>query len=241
MIQAGDQFGEWNVLRRGEKISYWLCRCSCGFEAEVYTSTLSQGRSTRCKTCRHQMSYLKDRVGRRIGTLTVLSYAGRKSGRRNGKSVGHWLCKCDCGNEVEVRIDNLNSKSRKNKTCGCGRSGSSNYSWKGCGDLSGEKWGQICKSARERDIEVAITIQDAWDLYQKQDGKCALTGWPLVLYVNGRSTSSDTDASLDRIDSSKGYILDNIQWVHKHINQAKNDLIEYDFIDMCKAVVDHRR
>ena len=36
-------------------------------------------------------------------------------------------------------------------------------------------------------------------------------------------------ASLDRIDSSKGYTEDNIQWVHKDVNQMKMDLPEQRF------------
>lgn len=43
-------------------------------------------------------------------------------------------------------------------------------------------------------------------------------------------------ASLDRIDSTKGYTLDNIQWVHKHINVMKMDLDQEYFIKLCKLV-----
>ena len=46
-------------------------------------------------------------------------------------------------------------------------------------------------------------------------------------------------ASLDRIDSSKGYIQGNIQWVHKRINQMKWDSEENDFINWCKLVANH--
>ena len=43
-------------------------------------------------------------------------------------------------------------------------------------------------------------------------------------------------ASLDRIDSSKGYVEGNVQWVHKMINMSKQQYSQEEFIDMCKAV-----
>lgn len=49
-------------------------------------------------------------------------------------------------------------------------------------------------------------------------------------------TKQNLDLSLDRIDSSKGYEIGNVQWVTKYINWAKNDLSQKDFIDLCIAV-----
>ena len=54
------------------------------------------------------------------------------------------------------------------------------------------------------------------------------------LLPNG--TKQNLDLSLDRIDSSKGYEIGNVQWVTKYINWAKNDLSQKDFIDLCIAV-----
>jgi hypothetical protein len=45
-----------------------------------------------------------------------------------------------------------------------------------------------------------------------------------------------TTASLDRIDSSKGYIEGNVQWIHKHINKMKNNFNESYFIEICKKI-----
>ena len=130
-------------------------------------------------------------------------------------------------------------KNKIRKSCGCGREGKNNYIWKGCGDLSGEKWGQICRGAKSRNIPVKITIEEAWEQYEKQKGKCALTGWNLILYKVSKTTSAATDASLDRIDSSKPYEPNNTQWVHKWVNQAKNNLEQEEFINMCKAIANN--
>ena len=49
------------------------------------------------------------------------------------------------------------------------------------------------------------------------------------------------DASLDRIDSSKGYLVDNIEWVHKDVNKAKMALSKEDFLQMVYEINDHTR
>ena len=65
----------------------------------------------------------------------------------------------------------------------------------------------------------------------EQDFKCALTGWDIdAMEVNVNT------ASLDRIDSSKGYIEGNVQWVHKMVNMSKQQYTQEEFIDMCTAV-----
>ena len=44
--------------------------------------------------------------------------------------------------------------------------------------------------------------------------------------------------TIDRIDSSKGYTVDNVQWVHKDINLMKNHFSESQLIDFCQRILD---
>lgn len=46
-----------------------------------------------------------------------------------------------------------------------------------------------------------------------QEMKCALTGWDI-----DAMTVSNNTASLDRINSLEGYVVGNVQWVHKMVN-----------------------
>jgi len=50
-----------------------------------------------------------------------------------------------------------------------------------------------------------------------------------------------TTASLDRIDSTKSYHKDNIQWVHKRVNRMKMNYTMEEFVDWCKKVAHHFR
>ena len=108
--------------------------------------------------------------------------------------------------------------------------------WKGYKDMPYLYFGQLKRSAKKRGIEFRIKIEDIWDRLEKQGRKCALTGLSLLLNSNGRLY--DGNASLDRIDSTKGYTVDNIQWVHKRINQMKMDMTEVEFLEFCRLVVE---
>ena len=70
--------------------------------------------------------------------------------------------------------------------------------------------------ARSCGIDVAY-LKELWD---RQEGKCALTGFPLAI---GRKVPNHMyEASLDRIDSSIGYEEGNVQFVCLILNYAKN-------------------
>lgn len=81
-------------------------------------------------------------------------------------------------------------------------------------------------------------MQDAWTQYEKQGGLCAMTGWPLGIECSSKKRGNKT-GSLDRIDSNKGYEVDNIQWVHKDVNQMKWSLSGERFIEICRATIAH--
>lgn len=61
------------------------------------------------------MAQLNDLTGIRFGRLTVISRA--ENGRRGGKAVTRWLCKCDCGNDSVIEGHSLTMG--RTKSCGC--------------------------------------------------------------------------------------------------------------------------
>lgn len=89
-------------------------------------------------------------------------------------------------------------------------------------------------SAEIRKIDFYLTIDDVWKIYIDQNKQCALSGLP----VGWASVGSIHTASLDRIDSSKPYTVDNTQIVHKDINMMKQAFSQEHFIKMCAAVAD---
>ena len=81
-----------------------------------------------------------------------------------------------------------------------------------------------------------------WDIFEKQDKICALSGLPIEFETSQYGLwHGEGTASLDRIDSSKGYICGNVQWVHKDVNRMKQCFKEDRLLDLCKLIVEHNK
>ena len=77
--------------------------------------------------------------------------------------------------------------------------------------------------------ECLISLKDIKDLWEFQKGICPYTGIKLKLIKHGYKYKNISNnrfeiASLDRIDSSKGYIKGNLCFVSTMINFMKNNL-----------------
>jgi hypothetical protein len=180
------------------------------------------------------MNKLKDLTGVSFGKLKVIGHSHVTKTKYNS-SVHHWKCKCECGNTISVRGDCLTRGITK--SCGClrNREGKDSKTWKGYKDISATVWKQIKWSAKSRKILFDLTMPQLWRLYLKQNKKCSLSGIPLTFPRNALDTSANV--SLDRIDSTKGYTIDNVQWVDKRINFMKITLKMEEFIDLCRQIV----
>lgn len=148
-----------------------------------------------------------------------------------------FLCRCHCGRECEIMAVNLKSKNFRG--CGCGRTkrGKNNSNFKGVGEIRSVFLSRLRFQAKRRNKEFDITIDDLSDIFEKQNHKCAISDIPLILpEIHMDIYSKKCNMSIDRIDSSKGYTKDNIQWVDKDVNMAKQSLSMKEFIELCRKV-----
>lgn len=90
-------------------------------------------------------------------------------------------------------------------------------------------------AARRKQIPHNIGKEFMEILYLEQGGECALSGESLEL--SGDRYLSNL-MSLDRIDSSLGYVEGNVQWVCVKYNLMKAHATQEEFIEMCKKVVE---
>lgn len=115
------------------------------------------------------------------------------------------------------------------------KKGQDNPLWKGGKIIPASLHYDYKHGAERRALLFDITIQDMEDQYIKQDGFCAISGIQLSICASRNKTKEST-ASLDRIDSSQPYVKNNIQWVHKKIQQMKWNIDQNEFIEWCKII-----
>lgn len=173
-------------------------------------------------------------IGKKYHMLTI------KNLYKKGKRV-FAQCACECGEEKNIRIDDI--KSGRAVSCGCHSKnrwnmvGEKNPYFQGVKELSKTKYSEIKKQAIKRGKKFTLSIDYLWDLFEKQNRKCALSGLEIKFGRNGYS--NETSASLDRIDNNKDYIEGNVRWVLKDINMIRGSYNNDYFINLCKAVANN--
>ena len=139
-----------------------------------------------------------------------------------------WLCKCKCGDIRSVLQQTLlRGQSNRCRKCQFDHQRIRNK-------LPNTLWWRINHNAEQRNLKITCTQDELYKLYVTQKKLCALSAIPISLEFD---LNRKVTASLDRIDSSKGYDLDNVQWVHKDINFMKQAFNQDYFISLCKAIV----
>jgi hypothetical protein len=174
------------------------------------------------------------------GNLEIVAIGSPKKEKKSGVDRQTYDVKCKlCGLVSNVLRQNLVKNSRR--CCqGCMKAGQDNLLWQGYEDLSLTFFHDIRNGAIARNLSFEITIEQAWQLYQDQDGKCALSGEKISFDINTSfAKGRKPTASLDRINSKLGYTLDNIQWVHEDVNWMKQDFTQEEFIEWCNKVNNH--
>jgi hypothetical protein len=90
-----------------------------------------------------------------------------------------------------------------------------------------------------RKLEVGIDLQYLKNLWDAQDGKCAISGLIMDHTRNPRKHNL-YNASLDRINSSKGYIIGNVQWLCWMVNRMKGENTTEQLIEICANIVKYQ-
>jgi hypothetical protein len=89
-----------------------------------------------------------------------------------------------------------------------------------------------------RKHEVLIDLQYLVNLWEKQNGKCAISNVQMT-HQRTKRIQNQTNASLDRIDSSKGYIPGNVQWLCWTVNRMKGEHNLEELRDWCQKILNN--
>ena len=169
-------------------------------------------------------------VGQKFGKYTII---GNEVELRREAQI---LCECECGKKNYVSCWTLlNGKSKGCLDCNNSRTKEKNPLWNGFGEISGKYFGRIKRNAEKRNIIFDVSIEYINQILVNQDFKCKLSRVP-ISFSSSKKDNYQATASIDRIDSNKGYVIGNIQWVHKDVNLMKNHFNQEYFINMCQKI-----
>lgn len=92
--------------------------------------------------------------------------------------------------------------------------------------------------ARKQGVVCDIDADFLKTLLEKQGGLCAISRTPLTFFKG--QGHIPTNASVDRIDPSKGYIKENVQLVAHQVNMMKSNLSIEELMGWCEAILKSR-
>lgn len=91
------------------------------------------------------------------------------------------------------------------------------------------------KLVSKRGRHKTLSKEDCISLWEKQNGKCAITGLPMtIIHGEGRVT---TNASLDRIKAGEEYTKENVRLTCTVVNLMRLDMSDNEFADWCRKVL----
>jgi hypothetical protein len=230
---VGKKFGMWTVIERSKKPEhikvdkgFWLCRCECGREGIIRTSALKDGSSTSCGNHKKSSEFI-DLTGQIFGNLTVIK---RAENVKSSQIIVQWFCRCSCGNNIIIQSATLRNGTVK--SCGCLNSLGLTIA---NGSAALDRLFKDYKTrAKKRGLDFELTKEE-FSILTQQD--CFYDGTSpsqikRSIYKGGNYIYN----GLDRVDSSKGYTLDNVVPCCKKCNEGKMAISLNEFYDWIERV-----
>jgi len=175
-----------------------------------------------------------DLLGKTFGRLRVIGWNGYK--RRWGQrgKLAHWLCECQCGDELEVEANHL--KRGKTRSCGCLARETAKELATALGLKNAKNTGTIAarqvyarykNDARRRGLNFDLSYSEAMSIH-KMD--CAYCGIKPSTVSRQRGTTFIYNG-IDRVDNNIGYTHSNSVPCCKRCNEIKRNRTYEDFRD----------
>jgi len=239
---TGQRFGRLVALKRVEddkhKHAQWLCKCDCGNEKIIIGNHFKTGNTKSCGCLRNETKKGKRiiiQVGQRFGKLVTVKRVEKPEHLKTKRE--YWLCKCDCGNEKIINSSSL--KDGMTKSCGCLRN--ENVSKKAktlYGTASfNQLYGSYKRNAKARNYLFELTKEYVKKITKQNCFYCGAE--PNQTIKNKFDNGDYIYNGIDRIDSLKGYTVDNVVPCCGRCNEAKMSESQQDFLSWVERVYNH--
>ena len=99
------------------------------------------------------------------------------------------------------------------------------------------RWFGAKDRASSKNIPFTITKEDLLNIWEKQQGLCAISKIPMTYELDSGRVFSNV--SIDQKIPGKGYTIDNVQLVCMAVNQLKSDFEMDTILYICKQIVNN--
>jgi hypothetical protein len=170
---------------------------------------------------------------------------------------------CSCGKNTMKKLAEIKRRKKKGKTkFYCSRSCASKASVDHLKKYAGQfnhnliasnrydkysdfRWyiKNVIKNSKKRNQTYDVDLEYLYSLWNKQNGICPFTKQKIELRTHNYTHIENRpyQASLDRIDSSIGYLKGNVQFISIAANHAKGNLSHEDMILFCNLIYENKK
>ena len=237
-----------SLIGKNEKNqSLYLCRCQCGNEFTEPSSNIRRMNSCyECRNKRRSIEQNKKYIGKKFYLLTILDLYFKTT--KNGHNSLYCKAICECGKETEGAFSNILHGHKK--SCGCLNNTPRYYELLGLtrgGNFlpSGESGFNLLyisylNGAKRRNLPFEISKDEFIKLSKLNCYYCGIK--PLQIKRSTAHKNHHGDFiynGIDRIDSSIGYIKENVVPCCKDCNTAKMQMSQQEFYDWIDRVYNH--
>lgn len=208
---------------------------------------VGDGRRGKKNTPEHNLSISRNSVTRHITDLTGNIYGGltvlgrsTMPPRRKGARI-QWDCLCECGKMTTIGTSNLNTGNTT--SCGCRKRAAI---MKVVREKVTGEWGdsskkstyyRYLKGAASRELEFALSLSDFQGLVQRDCYYCGCE--PSNVTKSPNNNGDFIYNGIDRVDNTKGYLIDNCVPCCKFCNTAKSTLTIDEFVGRLEIILNN--
>lgn len=212
----------------------WKCICDCGTEVITDTFQLTSGHKKSCGCL--MKTDLTENVYTFVKVISFSHSEIRESNRK--RKVYIWNCECHCGKEFKCNQRYIVAKNDK-LHCGCLTSKIMSVSNRKEFGLAAKNKviGNYRERCKRKNIEITLSNSELIDLFSQNCHYCNKP--PSRIIKNKKDLGDFQYNGIDRLDSNKGYIHENVVTCCAECNYLKSNYSYEEFISIIRTIYEN--